>query len=72
MNISKLTIAPVIKGAKGFVIENPTTERAHRLIAEKLSTNYENPKPVKFKLPKCLRGFVNPKTRVAQYSNKFF
>jgi ribosomal protein S18 len=64
MNITKLTITPVIKGAHRIVIENPTTERAQRLVLERLSSNYEQIKPAKFKLPKFLKGFVNPRTRV--------
>ena len=53
MNIKKLTIAPVIRGARRIVIDSPTPERAQLLITEKLSTNYENSKPMKSKkLPK--------------------
>lgn len=67
MNIKKLTIAPVIRGARRIVIDSPTPERAQLLITEKLSTNYENSKPMKSKkLPKILHGFVNPETRVSQ------
>lgn len=66
MDIKKLTITPVIRGARKFTIDNPTQERAQRLITERLCSNYENEKPVRLKLPKFLRGFVNPKTRVIE------
>lgn len=64
MDIIKLTITPVIRGAQKFTVNNPTTERAQRLITERLCTNYENKKLAKLKLPKFLKGFVNPQTRV--------
>lgn len=66
MDIKKLTITPVIRGARKITINNPTQERAHRLMTERLCSNYENEKPVRLKLPKILRGFVNPKTRVIE------
>lgn len=66
MDIKRLTISPIIRGTRGFAVENPTPERARQLITERLSSNYENTKPVKLKLPKFLRGFVNPKTRVIE------
>ncbi|MBQ8668588.1 hypothetical protein IJ472_02325 [bacterium] len=64
MNIKKLTITPIIRGAKGITIDAPSTERAQKLITERLTTCYENEKPARLKLPKFLKGFVNPKTRV--------
>lgn len=66
MDIKRLTITPIIRGTKGFVINNPTPERAQKLIIERLSSNYEYTKPVKIRLPKFLRGFVNPKTRAIE------
>lgn len=66
MDIKKLTITPVIRGARKFTINNPSKERAQRLITERLCSNYENEKQVKLKLPKFLRGFVNPNTRVIE------
>ena len=66
MDIKKLTITPVIRGAQKITIESPSLERAQRLITERLCSNYENEKPLKTKLPKFLRGFVNPKTRVIE------
>ena len=66
MDIKRLTITPVIRGARKIVIDNPSQERAQRFMTERLCSNYENEKPVRLKLPKFLRGFVNPKTRVIE------
>lgn len=66
MDIKRLTITPVIRGARKIVIDNPSQERAQRLMTERLCSNYENEKPVRLKLPKFLRGLVNPKTRVIE------
>lgn len=71
MEISKLTIRPIIRGAQKIDINNPSSERAKRLIIDKLSLDYETVKLPKSKLPKALRGFVNPETRVVKYLNKF-
>ena len=70
MNISKLTITPVIKGASKVVISEPNEQRAGMLIMEKLRTNHDKPEKIKLKkLPKFLLGFINPETRVRQLLN---
>lgn len=73
MNISKLTINPVIKGAPKITIINPEQQRAEMLIIEKLNTNHCKPEKMKLKkLPRMLLGFVNPETRVGRLLNKHF
>lgn len=70
MNITKLIIYPTVSGADKIVINKPTISRAQTLITDKLSTSSYNlgqPNKNKIKigkLPKNLRDFVNPETRV--------
>ncbi len=68
MQISKLTITPLSKGWASTVIENPTNEYAGKFIKERLSTGsyYDNKTAKVFrKIPKSLKDFVNPKSKVS-------
>lgn len=66
MNISKLTITPIYKNGKSVVINNPTTTSATTLLSQKLEINYSDGKVAKVfrKIPKNLKGLVNPQTKV--------
>ena len=71
MNISKLTITPIMSEASSIVIKNPTSERAAFLMKERLvSGSYESQllaqrQELKHKkLPTWLKNFVNPETWV--------
>lgn len=64
MNISKLTITPLVSKAESIVIKKPNSETAAMLIKEKLTSQYGFQKPIRPKMPKFLKGFVNPKTYV--------
>ena len=66
MYISKLTLTPIISKASSVVIDKPSTETASMLIKERLASRYGLQKPVKPKMPKFLRGFVNPQTYVGK------
>ena len=69
MNITKLTLAPLFPKAKKMEFIQPDTERATRLIKERMNCNSHEllgpVKQVRHKLPKHLKGFVNPETWVA-------
>lgn len=68
MNISKLTLTPIVSQAPKVVIKNPTPQTAKLLITERLATNpilLGNTK-IKNKMPSFLKGFVNPKTYVGK------
>lgn len=72
MQITKLTITPLAKGWPGAVIENPSASRAGILIKERLVLGYQDDfrQPRVFrKIPKILKGFVNPATKMS--SDKF-
>ncbi|MBE7702423.1 MAG: hypothetical protein E7Z89_00070 [Cyanobacteria bacterium SIG28] len=70
MNVDKLIITPIVPKASKVVINDLTASRASDLIKDKLEISRPrigdtNKKALKhFKLPKFLRGFVNPETRV--------
>ncbi len=69
MKISKLTITPLSKGWAQTVIENPSTERAQNLIKDRLNSGFPdyNRKPrVYRRIPKFLKGFVNPATKIGE------
>lgn len=70
MNISKLTITPLESNVPHIDIIKPNPERAGLLIKEKLAsrTNLYNNKMERIyrKIPKCLQGFVDPQTKVAE------
>lgn len=65
MNITKLIITPVYTSVnKNIIINKPSTERASRLITERLNTStsiYEK-QQAPIKMPKWLKKFVNPKS----------
>lgn len=69
MDISKLTITPIISKASSVVITKPTTELAATLIKEKLTSNYGFQKPTRLKMPKFLKGFFNPATYIGNEIN---
>ncbi len=67
MQIKKLTITPLSKGLTSTVMEKPSAENAGRFIKERLSIgSYYDNKPAKIfrKIPKFLKGFVNPDCKV--------
>ncbi len=66
MNISKLTLTPLVSKAPNIVIEKPATEIAAVLIKEKLTSKYGFQKPARPRMPKFLKGFVNPNTYVGR------
>ncbi len=66
MNISKLTLTPLVSKAANIVIEKPATEIAAVLIKEKLTSKYGFQKPARPRMPKFLKGFVNPNTYVGR------
>lgn len=69
MKIAKLTITPLSKGWPETVIKNPTSERAARLINDRLNSGFPDhsrpPKALR-KIPKFLKGFVNPATKTGE------
>jgi len=65
MEIRRLIISPIMKGCQPIIRENPTPQAASILIKDKLSITYEQKVPKILKrLPKHLRGWVNPDTLV--------
>ncbi len=67
MQITKLTLTPLAKGWPGAVIETPSASRAGRLIKERLVSGYQdNSRPPRIlrRIPKFLKGFVNPAAKV--------
>ncbi len=73
MQIKRLTLTPLSKGWPDAVIDSPSAERAGRLIKERLSSGFSDPyTPVNVpkKIPKFLKGFVNPKSMVS-HDTKF-
>lgn len=67
MQIKKITITPLSKGLTSTVMEKPSAENAGRFIKERLSIgSYYDNKPAKIfrKIPKFLKGFVNPDCKV--------
>lgn len=68
MQVTKLTITPIVSGCKKFVIQSPSQESAANYITERLISGiaYEqnNPARVFRKIPKSLKGFINPKSKV--------
>ena len=64
MHINKLTITPLNKGFSPFVQYGPTCDTAGILIKERLASgrNERIPRAMK-KIPKFLKGFVNPDTK---------
>ena len=70
MNVDKLVLTPLTPKSTKVVITELTASRASDLIKDKLEISRptigeSNKKILKhFKLPKFLRGFVNPETRV--------
>jgi len=72
MDIKKLTIAPIVRGARSIIINEPSPQRAAMLIKESFESSRTafgvKSMPVK-KLPKALKGLVNPKTWVGSSLN---
>lgn len=66
MNISKLILTPLVSKTTSIVIKKPSPETAAMLINEKLTSRYGFQKPIRPKMPKFLKGFVNPKTYVGR------
>ncbi len=72
MNITKLTITPITTDCKGFQIIHPDIKTATTMITERLSSNHsafgESKLPARAlrKIPKVLKGFVNPKSKVVK------
>ena len=68
MNITKLTITPLVSKAQNMEFHQPEAERAAHLIKERLNCapydHFTSFKEVRRRLPKELRGFVNPETWV--------
>jgi len=66
MDIKRLTITPIMKGLKGFTINNPSVDSAQLLIKERLLTHYgyttisKCPKKIHHKIP----NWVNMKMHV--------
>ena len=66
MEIKRLTITPIMKGLKGFTINNPSVNSAQLLIRERLLTNYgyntisKSSKKIPHKIP----SWVNIKTHI--------
>lgn len=67
MNIAKLTITPWIAGGSVQKIERPSSQRAATLVKERLSVYDPSGKTARVfrKIPKELKGFVNPKSKVS-------
>ena len=67
MHIAKLKITPLSKNLQNTIILNPQTEMAGQLIKERMELRNgffeKTPKPP-IKLPKWLKGLVNPETLV--------
>lgn len=66
MNISKLTITPIVSKTAAIVIYKPSVESASILIKERLASKYGFQHLVKPKMPKFLKGFANPNTYVGK------
>lgn len=67
MQIKKLTITPLSKGWASTVMEKPSAENAGRLIKERLNSGYAGDSgtaKVFKKIPKFLKGLVNPDCKV--------
>lgn len=67
MQIKKLTITPLSKGWASTVMEKPSAENVGRFIKERLSLGsyYDNKSAKVFrKIPKFLKGLVNPDCKV--------
>ena len=72
MQIKKLTLTPLAKGYNATVIEKPSTQRAGILIKEKLcakSLDYQKPAKIFRRIPKALKGIINPETKVPNEQN---
>ena len=69
MQISKLTITPISKGWAKTVINNPSTQRSQLLINDRLHSGFkeygEQPRVFR-RIPKFLKGFVNPAAKVGE------
>lgn len=69
MQISKLTITQLSKGWASTIVDNPTTERAKILINDRLNSgfaDYDRKARIYRRIPKFLKGFVNPATKVGE------
>ncbi len=71
MEIKKLTISPLISGFQNYVYSRPSNESAGVLIKERLVSGesfYNSDRPARAlrKIPKWLKGFVNPKALVVK------
>lgn len=66
MNITKLTLTPIVSQAAKVVIKNPTRDTAQLLITERLASAnvHYGTKRITGKMPKFLKNFVNPKTYI--------
>ena len=69
MKIAKLAITPILKGLPSVVIDSPDAERAGRLINDRLNSGFKDynrlPRAYR-KIPKFLKGFVNPATKTGE------
>lgn len=65
MDIKNLTITPITKGMAAYRYKNPSNKIASQLITERLLSGSDNKIPRALrKLPKSLRGWINPKCKV--------
>lgn len=73
MEVAKLTLSPIIKNGKNIVIQNPSNERATRLLKESLEIytgKQTKPKFPRKKLPEWIRDFINPKSWVGSVNSE--
>lgn len=71
MKINKLTITSLECGFPNYICKRPSNESAGILIKERLAAaqsqyNSERPARALRKIPKWLKGFVNPKALVVK------
>jgi hypothetical protein len=67
MYINKLTITPVHMYCKPLVLNEPPESQATLLINDRLRCS-QKPTKCRKKLPKILKDFVNPRSRVYPFS----
>ncbi len=67
MNVTKLTITPWCSKGATQVFEKPSINMSATLIKERLSVAPREDKPARIfrKIPKILKGFVNPECKVS-------
>lgn len=64
MNITKLTLTPIVSQAPKVVIKNPEPKTAELLINERLDSAkfHSRKEKIRVKMPKFLKNFFNPET----------